>query len=131
MSAESAMRLGRLAAERLQIDTAVVKGLPVKTWDEETSSYSQVAPTVYDGPCKVKLADVQVHEIDAAGQQLVEQTSTASFPVAEDTVFPKNFTVTVTTSRTDPAMVGRTFRITGPHAQTYATARRYPIEETS
>jgi hypothetical protein len=110
-------------------DTAEVYGLPVKTWDEATASYESVAPLVHTGPCRLKLSNVQVHEIDAQSQPLIELTSTVSFPVAADTVFPKNFTVKITASETDPALAGTEVRITGPHKQTYATARRYPCEE--
>lgn len=110
-------------------DTAEVYGLPVRTWVEETASYENVTPLVHTGVCRLKLANVQVHEIDAQSQPLIELTSTVSFPVAADTVFPKNFTVKLIASETDPALVGTVVRVTGPHKQTYATARRYPCEE--
>jgi hypothetical protein len=121
----------RAAAESMMTDTAEVYGLAVKTWVEETSSYDEVAALVWSGKCRLKLQDVQTREVDAQGQALIVQSAVVSFPVAADTVFPKDYTVTLTASEMDPALVGKTVRITGPHAQTYATARRYPVEEVS
>lgn len=121
----------RAAAESTMVDTAEVYGLPVSTWVEESASYEDVPELVHTGPCEIKVADVLVNPVDAQGQQLIVQRSTVKFPVSADTLFPEDFTIKIIESRFDPANVGRLFRITGPHAQTYATARRYPVEETS
>lgn len=121
----------RAQAESTMTDTADVFGLPVKTWVEQTSSYDTVAPLVYSGQCEFKLQNVQVNAVDAQGQPLIIQSGIVKFPVSMETVFPKDYTVTLTASETDPALVGKTVRITGPHAQTRATARRYPVEEVS
>lgn len=121
----------RAAAKSMMTDTAQVHGLPVKTWNETTSSYDMVAPLVYTGPSRVKIADALVQVVDAQSQQLAVQRLTASFPVAQNTVFPESFTVKIIASQTDEALVDRIFRITGPHSQTHSTARRYPVEETT
>lgn len=128
MTAESAMRAGRRAAAANMTDTAEVYGLPARTWDESTLTYIDVAPLVHTGRCEIKLTDVQVLEVEQQAQELGVQRAIVKFPVADDTVFAEGFTVKITASPTDPANVGRTFRITSPHAQSYATARRYPVE---
>lgn len=128
MTAESAMLAGRRAAEAKMTDTAEVYGLPTRTWDETKLKYTDVTPLVHTGKCEIKLTDVQVLEIEQQSQELGVQRAIVKFPVAADTVFAENFTVKITASPTDPANVGRTFRITSPHAQSYATARRYPVE---
>jgi hypothetical protein len=129
MTAESAMLAGRRAAEAKMTDTADVYGLPVRSWDEATLKYVTGSPVVvYSGPCEIKLADVQVLEVEQQGQELGVQRAIVKFPVDADTVFAEGFTIKITASPTDEANVGRTFRVTSPHAQSYATARRYPVE---
>ncbi len=113
------------------VDTAEVYGLAVKTWNEDTASYDLVAPLVHTGLCRIRVADTLVQEIEAQSQPLIVGRLTVSFPVAAETVFPENFTIKITASPFDQTNVGRTFRIQGPHAQTLATAHRYPVEETT
>ena len=132
MSAESTMRAGRALAERLMTDTAVVFGEPTRgPLNEDTGHYDTVPNQIYAGACKVKATNTLNEEVDAQAQNLVIQRLTVAFPITDDTVFAADTTLTITASATDSALVGRTFRITGPHSQTYATARRYPVEETT
>jgi hypothetical protein len=131
MSAETAMRAGRTAAERLMTDTATVTGEPVRGPLNDQGTYDETTPQLYSGACKVKATDTLNQEVNTQGRDLVVQRLTVDFPVNEDTIFPADTTVLMTASKTDGALVGRRFRITGPHSQTYSTARRYPVEEVS
>lgn len=119
------------AAESRMTATADVFGLPTRTWVEETASYENVAPKVYSGPCRVRLTDTLARDVDAQGQLLVVQRNTVSFPVRTDTAFEKDFTVLITASSRDTAIVGTKLRVTGPFAQSDSTARRYLCEEAS
>ena len=124
--------MARMEAESAMKDHCVIPGPPTKTWDEGTASYIITAGApIYDGKCRVKVDDVQVQEKDVQGQHLIEQRLRLDLPVSASTSVHKGHVATITASDNDPAQVGRQFRITGPHAQTFASARRFPVEEVS
>lgn len=132
MSAESTTLAGRAAAERLMTDTAAVTAQPVKGALNEHGEYDDGQPTpLYEGACKVKVTDTLNQDVNVQGRLLIVQRLNVDFPINDATIFAPGTHVTMTASRTDTALVGRKFRTTGPHSQTYATARRYPVEEIS
>jgi len=131
MSAESTMRAGRALAERLMTDTATVTGEPTKGALGTDGLYTSTSPDLYTGACKVKATDTLVQDVNSQGRDLAVQRLTVDFPVSDDTIFAADARVIITASATDTALIGRSFRITGPHSQTFATARRYPVEEVS
>lgn len=130
----------RAQAESMMIDRCVVeRETPGTVLNEETGQYEPTRVRVYppaesldtDGPCRYKAANTAVRDVEAAGQLLIEQTATLSLPVATSLEVAEGDYVTFTASAFDPQMVGLEVRISGEHHQTFATARRFPVEEVS
>jgi hypothetical protein len=122
----------RCVVERITVDKTA--GI-----NETTGQYPTVVQQVYppasdhapDGPCLLKAANTAVGEIDAAGQQLVEQSAQLQLPVLSSVDVQKNDVARITASQNDPQMVGVHVRIEGPHRQTSASSRRFAVEETT
>lgn len=128
----------RAQAESMMQDRCVVERVTAGTvLDEVTGEYTPVTVRVYpvgvaaDGPCQFKAANTAVRDVEAAGQLLVEQSATLKLPVAGSEVVREGDVVTITASRFDPQLVGVRVRVAGSHHQTFATARRFPVEEMS
>jgi len=122
----------RRQAESLMTDTA-----EVGTWsdgtvlNEATGQYEKAFTAVYTGKCRFKAGDTALDPADAAGQLLVQQQNTISFPIDTSTAIGKDMIVRMLTSTTDPALPGVTARIKGPFVGAGLTARRFPVEVTS
>lgn len=87
---------------------------------------------VYAGPCKVRSNSSAVTPNDAGGQLLTEQQLVLAIPAGAVLARPVRVRALVTiTAAEPPELVGRTFRIVGIPATTGATARRFPVEQTS
>jgi hypothetical protein len=80
----------------------------------------------------LKAVNVFPNEVDAAGQQLVLQSLEIGLPIETSGDVSRNQIVIVTSSQNDDFQVGLEFRIEGaPERQTYATLRRFRLEEVS
>lgn len=131
MSAESVIRQGRAFTESLMSSTCVItraSGVPVL--NEATGDYETPRVTVYEGPCKLKFVSGVVAEVDAAGQLAGEFDGVLSLPIGVpgSGSVQVNDVAELTGNPVDLALVGTKARITRPHAQTFATARRFPVE---
>lgn len=132
MSASSALQAGRRAAESLMIDTCVInKMTKSKTIDDTTGEYPMVPTVIYSGRCKFTVQAVQVRDVDTQGQALdiaggilaIPVTAAGSAAVAEDHV------ATITLAANDTVTI--TAIVQSGHAQSFATARRFPVEITT
>lgn len=114
-------------------DTCTIRKPPTRgTLDKSTGRYPTTPGAVtYEGPCEVKMGGTAPRSADVAGQSLVEQQSVLKLPIGSSLMVGKDDVVQVTASRTDAALVGRTYRIAGPFAGTHTTSRRFPVEEVS
>lgn len=110
---------------------AITRGDAVPVLDEVTGEYTPTSETVYAGKCKLKAGGTQARDVDLAAQALVVQSLVLHLPVAGSEGVTVGDTVTVTSSALDPGLVGNTYRVNAPYAQSFATARRFPIEEVS
>lgn len=132
MSAESVIRQGRQFQESQFLSTCTISrrsGSPVL--NEETGDYEYSSSVVYSGPCLLKFGQTQPRDIDAAGQLLTEQTPTLKLPVDGSQNVTEDDTGVIVSNPLDVGLVGTAFRIAGVHAQTLATARRFPVEVLS
>lgn len=126
----AALPLLRAAAEsrmtdKCQITTAASSPvLNVETGEYETAP----GTVVYVGPCELKMGGTAPRPVDAAGQALIEQHDILKLPMAKSTAVKVDQVAEILSSETDPMLVGLKVRILGPFAQTYATARRFPVE---
>jgi hypothetical protein len=125
------LRTGRQMAEERMTDTCTV-GVEREgdTLDPATGQYVREIEAAYEGPCRFKQAASAVGEINAAGQTLIEQDAELSVPVLTSTMIRKGMLVVVTSSMTDPALVGVRALVKGPSASSQRTARRFSVEQT-
>lgn len=121
----------RAEAESLMFDACTVAGDSVPVFNETTLEYDTVEVESYSGPCRLRFGDTAVQDIEAAGQLLIGQRATLSLPVATSGGVLEGHVATITACVNDPALVGRKFRVEGGHHQTFATARRFPVEEVT
>lgn len=125
------LSLGRSLAESLMDDTCIVRGPAESVWDETTKTYSDVFPISYEGPCRVKFSNSAVQDIESVDRLLTGQRATLSLPVATSGAVRKDHVATLLVCVNDPTMVGTKLRVEGGHHQTTATARRFPVKETT
>lgn len=128
---QAALPSFRDAAESLMIDLCRITGGTETVFDEDTFEYVTVEAVSYEGPCRLRFAATAVQTVEAAGQMLIAQRATLSVPVDTSGDVFEGHVVTITDCVNDPALVGRKFRVEGGHHQTFATARRFPLEEVS
>ena len=130
----------RAQAEAMMVDRCRVERVtPGTVLNETTGEYTPTRVRVYppasaaasDGICRYKAANTAVRDVEAAGQLLIEQAATLSLPISASLEVAEGDIVTFTASTFDPQMVGVEVRIAGEHHQTFATARRFPVEEIS
>jgi hypothetical protein len=129
MSAESTILAGRRFNESLMTASCSI-GVATYVDDPDTLETTlTIDPVHYTGPCKVRFpGNVSVSQADAGGQLVAKQDAILSLPVEGSDDVAVDDRVLITACPMDPGLVGRTFRIAGSHEQTYATARRFPIE---
>lgn len=128
---QAALPFFRAQAESMMVDRWIVERSVTGPLDETTGEYTNTVTTVYDGPGKLKGANIQVGEVDAAGQLLVVQSATLSFPVAGSELIVEGDMARCVSAVNDLSLVGVRVRVEGPHHQTFATARRFRVEERS
>lgn len=131
MSAKSAVRSGRIAAQRLMIDTCVIRRRTGEDTNPDTGAVTAVWDQVYAGPCKVGAgARAAVPETPEAGEHaFVVQRWLLHLPITV-TEPTQGDLVTITAAGLDPALVGRTYRLAAEFAKSFPTARRIQFEET-
>ncbi|UXZ57087.1 DUF6093 family protein [Curtobacterium sp. Arg-1] len=127
---------GRKMAEDRMHSTCRVQrasGDPVKGPDGELHT---PLVTIYEGKCRLRSNSAVTSDIDAAGQLLTGQASVLSLPVATSTEIRIGDLALFIPSADpgddlDPALLGKTVRVTGLHFDTDATARRLPVQMVS
>jgi hypothetical protein len=127
----------RRMIEQLMVDRCKIETGDTATgeFDEDTGTYPDAQPVFsYEGPCRLKAANTASNEIEAGSQLLVETGLVLSLPVSTSGNVLKNHVAVITEVDPvsgDPALVGKRFRIEGPHVGTSATARRLRVELTT
>lgn len=132
MSATSALLRGRVAAERLMLDTCTVKRLSGQVNTPDTGQVVNTYTTVYSGKCKVQQADrsgvarpQSVGEAEVFMSRLQLHLPISATGVTSDDI------ATITASALDPDLVGKVFHVREPSAKTFLTARRFGIEQVA
>ena len=124
MTAPTALRSGRAAAERLMTDTCTLER-PGALVDDVTGE-AELEP-VFAGRCKVQTYEGYEQNPTAGGSVLTVQRYRVDLPAS---VQPRpGDLVTVTASLTDPHLVGKRYRVTAPFNKSYATASRCFVDE--
>jgi hypothetical protein len=123
---------GRHLAEELMTDECVIGRTVPGEFDDVTGNYTPDRfEETYSGRCQFKSANTAVGEVTSESQLLVETGATLKLPVATSTGVLKDDEVTITASRTDPALPGTKARVEGPFVSSATTARRFRVEVTS
>lgn len=129
MSARSVIARGRRFAKRQFTDECVaLQETGRAELDPVTRRETQRHRELFRSPCKVKATDAAGAESVAGGRTVTTVRLSVHLPVSAPAV-AVGTVLKVTASKTDPQLVGRRFKVTAPFAQTYATARRVPVEE--
>lgn len=124
--------MGRAHAERLMTSAGTIKRQTGTTTDPVTYVETPVyGTTVYTGVGRVRMVKaVQGTTGAIPGAVAIKDELILSIPVdasGSEDVLP-NDVWTCTANPLDPSIVGVPMRITGVHAGTYMTARRFPLE---
>jgi hypothetical protein len=124
-------RLGRVQAEALMTAAVVIKRDSGDT-TEDPVSLEEVAvyDTIYTGKARLKMGTSQGTGA-IPGAVIIETSATLSLPVEGSGLVLPNDVVVFTANPLDTSLVGRQLRVTAGSAQTYATARRFPVEWVS
>lgn len=130
--ARGATLMGRKQAEALMESACTITRKTGETVDASGANVPTLL-TIYEGKCRLRMDTRRADEIVAAGQTLARQHPTLALPVnglGSGNVLPDDI-ATFTVNLLDPALVGKSVRVTGIFAQTHATARRFPVEFTN
>lgn len=130
--AEGATRLGRKQAEALMTSTCTIRS-KTSVLNTATGALVDTFTDVYSGVCRLRVRTEQVNITESAGQQVSVQRMELSIPVdgSGASAVGDGLVATIDTNPLDASMVGVKFQIVGTHFQTYATARRFPVEVTT
>lgn len=113
--------------------TCTIRKVTGQSTNSSTGAVTDTTETVYTGKCRIRYRNQTVNPADSAAQVLTVQQLELSIPVngtgSGDVLVDQ--VATIDTNPLDASMVGKTFRIAGVHAQTHATARRFPVEVVS
>lgn len=128
MSAQSAILAGRVAAERLMIDTCTIVRVTGVTTDPVNGRPAETTTPVYSGRCRIQQRGATGSRTDVADASVVQVTYELQLPMSAAAVLVED-RVTVTAAALDPQLVGRVWRVAGQAAKTHATSRRVEIRE--
>ena len=126
-----ALSMGRAEARVLMVDACTVTRVtgPPGPVDPDTGE-REPAPTttVYTGQCKVQTYEPHESARKSAEHVYIEQRYHLHLPVGTPRLRVGD-TATVTASRHDPSLVGRSYRVAGTHHKSMATSQRLLLDE--
>lgn len=114
-------------------DTCTITRPGAGEWDEASGIYvTPGAPvTLYSGPCRVRRPNVAEREALAGDADWTLMGAILSIPVDGTPNDMLGANVHMDHCAGDPALTGRDLKVTGPHSQTDATARRLRCVEVA
>ncbi|PZF98257.1 DUF6093 family protein [Micromonospora deserti] len=131
MSAGSVLQRGRRAAERLMVDTCLIRRVTGTSTDPDTGQITPTFSTVYSGKCRVQQATANPGDTTTGDAELLMVPRVLWLPVASSPDVRAGDRVEMTASVYDPDLTGRRFVVRGEFAKSHATARRLGIEEVT
>lgn len=99
--------------------------------DPATGEWATPKTSVYTGKCEWVSPATSARAIDAQAQELVELRPIVKVPIAGSEGVRVGDIVRITAAAHDSALVGITARVAAPFLDTFATARRLPVEVTT
>src|SRR4051812_22738716 len=115
------------------VDACTIQRRTGQTTDDLTALVTPTYAPVYTGQCKVQTAGSggMGRRFDVAEAPVVVLRLELHLPIATSAGVARGDLVTVTASVADPALVGRTFRVHDLSHKSWATARRFLMEEAT
>lgn len=127
MSAGAALIAGRLAAERLMVDTILVERFVGRVRDPVTLKDVESYEVVYSGRGKLQAYDGQYEKTsEAGGGNYVESRSYLHVPISAGP-FEQGDRVTFLACPFDPERAGQRFLLEAATGKSLATAQRLPV----
>ena len=136
MSRESALLAGRRAAELALVDTVrFYRRTGRMVQDEDTGREVAQEEFLFESPCKVRIGALgslvpTAKERVEGGREATMLRSVMHLPVDAPTLLPNDIGILVAIGDvSDPQLLNRRYMVVAPIGQTYATARRFSVEE--
>jgi hypothetical protein len=128
MSAISITLAAQRAAERLMVDSCIIRNVTGFATNAEGVDTPTYADPIYSGKCRVQTKIARVQEATAGEHQFTLQRSELHLPVTAGPV-KVNAVVEITASAVAPHLVGKVYRVAGTQPKTFESAQRVHIEE--
>ena len=122
---------GQTAAESLMTDTCTVRrATGAFTTDPNTGAQTPVYADLFTSKCKVQARSLQALTAEAGGRTATTVRVELHLPLSADPVQTYDVAeITAVGALSDVQLLGREFTIAAPVAKSFATARRYEVEE--
>lgn len=132
----AATLMGRTQAESLMVTPCVIaRATGAVTTDSDTFVETPTMETIFTGVCKLRFPSASEASItgQVSGLVLSKDRATLSIPVGAtgSASVTTDDVVTLGASPLDSGTAGVVFRVVSVHHQTYATARRFAVEQVS
>jgi len=129
MSRDTILGRGRARLIEALVDACTIQHPTSIATNTTTGATTPTYSTVYTGPCEMQ-GSMSPSAQEVAEAHLAVLAPTLKVPIAVVGVVEGDL-VTMTSSRNDPELVGRTFRVQGPSHKSNATARRFQCVEVT
>lgn len=131
MSAQSAVRKGRRAAESLMLDTGkALRPAGGMVYDPVTQAEVEATvPLFGPAPCKIQVRMIQGRESEVGGRTSVASVTELHLPANTTPLQVGDVWELTAVDPISLAKVGQRVRILAPAEGTLKTASRYPVEE--
>lgn len=121
----------RAEAEALMTDTCTVRrATGATTQDPNTGTTVPVYADLFTSKCKVQARSLQALTAEAGGRTATTVRLELHLPLSADAAETYDVAeITAVGALSDGQLIGRKFTIAAPVAKSFATARRYEVEE--
>lgn len=123
----AAVRAGRVAAEALMVDEGTAAR---PTGTSYTGGVDTTTTTpLFTSRCKLQTTQIQARTAQVGAREAVTVTVELHLPVDTTPLQVDDLWTLTTPGPGSLAQAGAVYRVLAPFAKTYATARRYQVEE--
>lgn len=128
MSLKTVLARGRVAAENLMTDSAVIRRVTGSTTDPSSGVITPTYSTIYTGKARVQQPKAQGAQANVGEASLILLRLEVQLPMSV-VGLQEGDQVTITASANDPDLVNRVFTIRDLGHKSHATARRVQVTE--
>lgn len=130
MSAASAARMGRRAAERKMIDECTIRRPGALVTDRVTGKVTKISEVIYTGKCEVQSKNSSTASPEAGEHSFTVVSRQVKIPANAADVRDGDV-VTLDSSVLNDFTVGKEYVVDGFTPDSYDTAARLPVKETT